>query len=142
MCTLVNPKSAIGVPSFSSKSIAPPSVLVSLNNLPVLETVVVGSPVILLSPAKTTLACASACTLKMFIALPLASSSFNLPSPSIVVVKLSTAKASITVLMSVPLAIPAPYCALPLGAVVTLTSTLPAPVLILALNGMYPPNSP
>ena len=86
LCTLVNPKSAIGVPTFSSKSIAPPSVLVSLKNLPVLATVLVGSPVTLLSPAKTTLACASACTLKMFIALPCASSNFICPVPNTSVV--------------------------------------------------------
>ena len=78
----------------------------------------------------------------MFIALPLASSNFICRVPNTSVVKLVMFNASIVDLMSVPLAIPAPYCALPLGLVVTFINTLPAPVLILALNGMYPPNIP
>ena len=44
--------------------------------------------------------------------------------------------------MSVLFAIPAPYCALPLGLDVTLARYVPLPVVMFPLNGMYPPNNP
>ena len=78
----------------------------------------------------------------MFIALPFASERLNLPSPNSSVVKFAILPPSIASLISVPFAIPAPYCALPLGLVDTLIVTLPAPVSMLALKGMYPPNIP
>ena len=52
MCTLVIPKSVLGVPVLSSKSIGPPSVLVSCKYFPVLALVLNGSPVTLASPPK------------------------------------------------------------------------------------------
>ena len=142
MCTLVIPKSVLGVPVLSSKSIGPPSVLVSFKYFPVLALTLKGNPVTLASPANGTLALESLVTLVLVIALPFDSVSCILPSPNISVVRLGILNASIVSLISVLFAIPAPYCALPLGLVDTLIVTLPAPVSMLALKGMYPPNIP
>ena len=72
----------------------------------------------------------------MFIALPFASERLNLPSPNISDVKLGILKASIVSLISVLFAIPAPYCALPLGLAFTLAKYVPLPVVILPLKGI------
>ena len=118
MCTLVIPKSVLGVPVLSSKSIGPPSVLVSCKYFPVLALVLNGSPVTLASPPKGTLLLASLVTLVIVTALPFASVSFSLPSPNTSTVMLGMFNASIVSLMSVLFAIRTPYCALPLGTAI------------------------
>ena len=72
----------------------------------------------------------------MVTALPFASVSLILPSPNISDVKLGILNASIVSLMSVLFAIPAPYCALPLGLEFTLAKYVPLPVVILPLKGI------
>ena len=123
------------VPVLSSKSIGPPSVLVSCKYFPVLA-LVPDSPVTLASPPKGTLLLASLGYMGYWTALPFASVSFSLPSPNTSTVMLGMFNASIVSLMSVLFAIPAPYCALPLGLLFTLARYTPLPLLMFALNGI------
>ena len=117
MCTLVIPKSVLGVPVLSSKSIGPPSVLVSCKYFPVLALVLGQSSYTSIS-SKGTLLLASPVTLVIVTALPFASVSFSLPSPNTSTVMLGMFNASIVSLMSVLFAIRTPYCALPLGTAI------------------------
>ena len=142
LCVLLIPKSAIDVPVLSSKSIGPPSILVSFKNLPVVALVLKGIPVTLESPAKGTLLLESLVTLVIVIALPFDSVNCNLPSPNISVVKFGILNASIVDLISELFAMPAPYCALPLGLVVTLAKNVPLPVVMFPLKGTYPSSNP
>ena len=75
-------------------------------------------------------------TLVIVIALPFDSVSCILPSPNISVVRLGILNASIVSLISVLFAIPAPYCALPLGLETTLARYVPLPVVMLPLKGV------
>ena len=136
MCTLVIPKSVLGVPVLSSKSIGPPSVLVSCKYFPVLALVLNGSPVTLASPPKGILLFESLVTLVIVTALPFASVSLILPSPNISEVKFGMFNASIVSFISVLFAIPAPYCALPLGLLLTFARNTPLPLLMFALKGI------